>query len=649
MMKRWMGILCVVLLMVCSAGCGKGRDSRQPVLDQLPVQIAMAWNGNAANQENMQGNVELNKEDLLIEEHTKSGQSAKILQKNAKILPEVVERDAALSEQEGGEALQQEGAGEESPEEEEEERELTEQEVKKLQWSVRGSDNGFFVCTYYRPEEIDWQQVFYNGAGLRVTLSDDQLWQLRDQLRAKRLEEQRQEEELMAILRGEEPLPGFFEEETEEEPFTEEELALSNANLTALTLRSIQSFVKSRTGLDYSEARHPLDWPELSRNLFYFIHNDSNTIRVEFLSASVKGNRYQIYYRRSSRSKEKKPEYVMTAEIEKGKWTFISNLPVDHVEPITLLDVDYYASKEIARIQGVEAFLDIEELPDSAEEFEETTASKQKAKTEQAYYWAVITAREDDTRIVVERSYQGDLLSSLLLEDGYFIPGGEVGSILLQSGEKVGIKVRLEDLPTLRIRASSGSYFGAFAFGSENRLGRNTKEGQPLSTYVVGYDLNGEKRGTKYQDETELLEFLRGTWVFYDSEMGEYTASVVFDGKTMRISTLLDTFVLQISGFDRVYADTQSAPPDLIKLKPGDNDTVTLFTQRYYALRRNVGDYRIKAVQLDGEQMLLLSFENTGKDGLSMLLPGADPLAEEIVLYRFVGAEERTETDGEKG
>ena len=42
---------------------------------------------------------------------------------------------------------------------------------------------------------------------------------------------------------------------------------------------------------------------------------------------------------------------------------------------------------------------------------------------------------------------------------------------------------------------------------------------------------------------------------------------------------------------------------------------------------------------MDGEQMLLLSFENTGKDGLSYLLPGADLLADDIALYRFVGTE----------
>ena len=186
---------------------------------------------------------------------------------------------------------------------ESEPRELTEQEVKKLQYSVRATDNGFFACTYYRPEEIDWQTVLQGGAGMRVTLSDDQIAWIREGMRADRVLEAREK----ALMRGEiddVPEDGGYDPE---EPFTEEELALSSSNVTALTLRSIQNFAKSRTGLEYSEARKPLEWPIIAKNLLYYVPGEINTVRVEFMKATVCGNVYEIYWRKAVWSKEKKP------------------------------------------------------------------------------------------------------------------------------------------------------------------------------------------------------------------------------------------------------------------------------------------------------------------------------------------------------
>ncbi|MBP5264016.1 MAG: hypothetical protein J6Z33_06550, partial [Lachnospiraceae bacterium] len=104
---------------------------------------------------------------------------------------------------------------------ESEPRELTEQEVKKLQYSVRATDNGFFACTYYRPEEIDWQTVLQGGAGMRVTLSDDQIAQIREGMRASRVLEAREK----ALMRGDIVDGPEDDGYDPEEPFTEEELA----------------------------------------------------------------------------------------------------------------------------------------------------------------------------------------------------------------------------------------------------------------------------------------------------------------------------------------------------------------------------------------------------------------------------------------
>ena len=521
----------------------------------------------------------------------------------------------------------------------EEERELTEQELKKLQWSIRSSDHGFFVCMYYRPEEIDWQQVLSLGAGMNVTLSEDQVAQIREKLREERLIEEQKKAELMGI----EPVEEDPENpEPIEHPFTEEELALNAGMITALTPRSVQNFVKNRTGLDYSEARKPLEWQQLGRNLIYFIRGESNGYRVELMSGKVCGNIYELTYRKAGWAREKKPEFVMRAEIENGKWKFISNLPIDQAEPKTLADIEFLSSKELARMQGVKLLLDV-----SAEEeedyFEDEYDDKSKTQ-EPTYYWAVITATEDDCKVSIDRVYRGDEISKELMEQRIYVPGENLCEITLGRGEKIGVKVTLEDVPKLCVRMACGNYFGTYVFGAENHLKRFTKEGFPLSTYLYGRDLSGEKRGTEFTSEAELLRLLEGTWLFYDSEMGEYTASCTFDAKGgLTIHTLGYNYVMAITGFDRIYADVRSDPPDLIKLKSTDEETLELFTKYYPSLKRKVGDYHVKAVQKYGMQMLILSFENNGKDGLCQLLPGADALADEIVLYRFVGASEADE------
>ena len=514
--------------------------------------------------------------------------------------------------------------------EDEQERELTEKELKKLQWSIRSSDNGFFACTYYRPEEIDWQQVFYVGAGINVGLSDDQVTTIRDRLRAQRLEEER----IKAELNGEPPLDET-EQETEQAPYTEEELALKAENITALTLRSVQSFVKSRTGLEYSEARKPLRWPELSKNLFYFVRGDYSGIRVEFMSGKVCGNTYEITYRRAVYSKNKKPEYVMKVEIEKGKWKFIANLPIDEAQPKTLADIEFYDAKEIARTLDAKAAFEPQLPVEDDEYYEELEDSKKK---DPVFYWAMITAKEDNSRITIDRVYLGDEICKELSQTHTYVPGENLETITLNAGEKIAVKVCLDDEPKFCVRISSGQYFGDYVFGSENDLKRFTKEGMPLPTYAAGRDVSGERRGTEFTDEKELLRFLEGTWAFYDSEAGEYTATMTIDGNgNTRIHTIAQDYLLEISGFDRIYADVRSDPPDVIKLKSTDPETLDIFTKYYPFLKRKVGDYRIKAIQKDGEQLLILSFENNGKDGLTYLLPGADALADEIVFYRVIG------------
>ena len=543
-----------------------------------------------------------------------------------------------------GEEDQEDASSEELQADAEEERELTEQELRKLQWSVRGTDNGFFVAQYYRPEEIDWQIVLQGGAGMGVTLSDEQVAVIRERLRTERVEEKLRKAE----LRGEDLYANLEDgEELPEEPFTEEELALNASQITALTQRSVQNYVKSRTGLDYSEMRKPLEWQALDRNLIYCIPGEITTMRVEFLSGTVCGNFYEIYYRKAGWAREKKAEYVMRVEIEKGKWHFISNLPVNQAEPTTLAQIDFYSSRELARLQEPVELIDVPELPVAEYDDEEITDSKKKVVKDPVYYWAVITAQQDDTQVAVERVYNGDVISQRMLEARSYVPGESIQTVTLQAGERVAVKVSLDDVPKLRVKVTSKGYFGVYAFGSENRLKRFTKEGTPLSTYVSGRNYAGEHLGPQYSSETELLKFLEGTWLFYDGQMGDYTATVTFSGKgQITLETIVDCYKMEIFGYDRLYTDSRSDPPDVIKIKTTDEETLEYFTKYYPSLLKKVGEYRVRAVQKDGVQLLFLSLENKGKDGLSFLLPGADPLADEIVLYRFIGAPEDEGADG---
>lgn len=534
---------------------------------------------------------------------------------------------------------------------EEEERDLTDQELKKLQWSIRSTDNGFFACFYDRPEEIDWEQVFYTGAGMNVVLNEGQLDIIRENLREQIRQEREKEEELWYQYLSSNSL--FLEEaeesEEEEEPEEEEiEINLTAGDVTTLTLRSIQNFAKNKTGLDYSEARKPLNWPVLTKNVFYFVHEGSNKVTVKLMSAKVKGNVYTLYYRRDNKRGATEPEYVMTVEIEGNKWKYISNLSLKQTPPITLLDIDYYTSGELARLQGTkEMIVAAEEVK---EEQNPSKTAKVSTKAPQSY-WAVITAREDNTVIHVEKAYLGDDVSEELAGEGFFIPGETIASVFLQKGEKLGIRVTLEDIPKYRIWAGSGDYYGEYAFGSENRLNRMEEDGTPKSTYVLGRDLNGEGRGTAYTTKEELLQFLKGTWVYYDSAIGDYTAKLCFDGGDgVSIAMPGLTYHLTVSKWNRIYVDEKGAP-DVMTFQSGDEYTQELIEQWYPSIKKRLGDYRLRAIQRGGMQILYLTPENSGVGCMNYLLPGADDSMDEFVFYRFLGVseEEPQELENTKG
>ncbi len=358
-----------------------------------------------------------------------------------------------------------------------EQRELSGTELRRLSAALDYNDIGFFACTYYRPEEIDWHEVFYNGAGIASG--------------ATRLQRRRYEE-----------LSGIPVE----------------TGLVAIYGSDIRRFVKNRTGTDYSDARKPLESPTWicleDDDLYITQHGDTNAFPVTFTSGTVVGDIYRLRYTGSDwRHFRFDCEFEITARIRGSRWVFISNLPADQTPPVTLLDIEFCDSRSDARAAAQE--LVRAQRPDYAQP--------------DAWIWAIVKAARDDTVVVIDYAAEDapgedGRLSALMLEQGVFRPGENVYSAVMKKGETFAIQVNLAWVPFMRIAAVCGAYYGEYMFGEENWLGRQDENGVPKPVYVTGHDLDGEKRGTQYRDETDLVNFLDGTWICVSVGTGEPAA-----------------------------------------------------------------------------------------------------------------------------
>ena len=130
---------------------------------------------------------------------------------------------------------------------------------------------------------------------------------------------------------------------------------------------------------------------------------------------------------------------------------------------------------------------------------------------------------------------------------------------------------------------------------------------------------------------------------------GNYTARLEFDGENrIRLTVPGLTYELECGKWNRVYADEGKAP-DVLTFATNDEKTQELINLWYPEIRKKMGDYRIKAVQKDGMQMLYILPENSGAGCLSSLLPGATQDVDEFVFYRFIGTQPEEEEPTDKG
>ncbi len=457
-------------------------------------------------------------------------------------------------------------------------RELTPEELAALNESFTYDIGGFFVCTFERPEEIDWNEVLYNGAGISL---------------------------------GE--LPQDVQERYENqygEIFTD---------VVAVKSEDLESFVLSKTGLPYEYARKKLMWYlDYESGIYVFQHGDTNLIPIQFTGGTVAGDTYTLYYQGIDvdHHYSEKP-YAMTAMIRDGDWRFISNLPADGTASKTLLNISFYETREAAESEVPETFYETEFL-DSEEP--------------SGICWAVITAQEDNVRFIVDRAvWDNDLEYYLATLYGFNLPTENLTSGVLNKGESAAILVNNPWYPTIRLSASVENYFGEYWFGESG------VQHVPLEAgaYVIGSISNPEPA-----DEAELVDFLEdGMWIYCDGDTGEALAAVQFkDYRTMQIITEESTVPFYLN-YDRYMAE-EDETPDIIALAARgytEDDSVWDCLPKGFG-SKNMGDYAISILQLDGEQLLRLSQANNGDGALSYVFPGGEGKYS-FTLIRFKGAE----------
>lgn len=134
-------------------------------------------------------------------------------------------------------------------------RELSAAELQEFTIWINRGDNcgnyGFLLSEYERPEEVDLDQVFYNGAGLAS--------------------EPLSEEETAAFLKetGKEGIDG---------------------DITRLTTEQIRDFLIRKTGVSYEDMTHPLSWIYLEAyDIHVSDHGDTNYMNFTCVSGRQTG------------------------------------------------------------------------------------------------------------------------------------------------------------------------------------------------------------------------------------------------------------------------------------------------------------------------------------------------------------------------
>ena len=179
-------------------------------------------------------------------------------------------------------------------------------EGKLSQGQLRGVEHklnadayyGFMLSFYKDPRDINWHEVFYDGAGFdRGYPSDD-------------------------IVKA------YLKETGYDELMTD---------MTTVSGKDVKKFVKDTTGFDYSEMRSPLDWVYLKDyDLYVYEHGDTNRTQIDVWDGYVQNGVYIITYDNNYNGRG-----IVSYVDEGSNLRFISNQPEGStLDPANGGDVD---------------------------------------------------------------------------------------------------------------------------------------------------------------------------------------------------------------------------------------------------------------------------------------------------------------------
>lgn len=168
-------------------------------------------------------------------------------------------------------------------------RELSAKELQEFTIWINGNDHyGFLLSEYDKPEDVDLEQVFYNGAGFAS--------------------ESLSEEERAAFLKetGQEEICG---------------------DTVRLTTEQIQNFLIRKTGVSYENITHPLSWVYLKTyDIYISEHGDTNYMNFTCVSGRQTGiNIWELDCVPGNGDETYVPPCRLTIQKQNGEYQFVSN------------------------------------------------------------------------------------------------------------------------------------------------------------------------------------------------------------------------------------------------------------------------------------------------------------------------------------
>ena len=471
---------------------------------------------------------------------------------------------------------------------------LTDGELEELNESLAFEDNGFFLSTYTRPEEIAWSEVLYNGAGIDIDSEDPDYRYVQDYL-----------EDMYGEL-----VTGLF----------------------VLKLSDVRDLVHEKTGSDYTDSTRPVelddnwDWFD-GKGLVASLHGDTNYQPITFTKGYRDGDLYQLYYTASD------PDYffdmrdfVMTAEIKGGKWRFISNLPDAPDAPAQLARIDFYQTKaEAAEAAG-------SSLLDELEITYKDSNSSDVYETPKAY--AVVTSLTDGLSFQVDRNIDGAddpvHLSSLA---GIGVPDELIASYVMNAGTTLIFNAVFTFDPEIRISAFDGVRYGEYWVGDDLWKYIDAEKGSRTRSRVI----TGYARDLYPRSDSGLSAALAGSWIYYDPSSGVPKAFAIIDQyRDMEIFYIEHSgFADMWMGYQRTFAQPSQAC-DTVTLRV--NEDITGFVPEGLLSSINgAGDYLVTMRQAGNAQILNLRQINNGDGVLSYLRADEDEFVYDFDFYRYSG------------